>query len=243
MTSVLPKNLMQSNVSAPKHSLQLVCAILKSTRQRNRGLHLALISMTGAVALLTLLTVYLLAWGVVYRLPHEPSLIVDMRADKSGAPRYVAVCAALAANQHGFPGHAYAVWSESLPIDLNLAQSIGYVPSRGCDQIPSLWRVVPGMLVERAADDNQRNLNAVIAIVDQNTYENSFQKCKSFNSGSFKVGSSDCVAFANSIATDIGLKTSNPRFRYPQDYIEQLKSLNKTTTLPDELTCEIFINN
>ncbi len=232
---------MQSNDSAPKHSLQLLSTILNSTRQRSLGLHLALISTTAVVALLTLLTVYLLVWGVVYRLPHGSSLIVDRRADKSREPRYVAVCAALAANQHGFPGHAYAVWSESLPIDLNHAKSVGYVPSRGCDQIKSLWCTVPGMLVERAADDNRRNLNAVIVIVDQNTYENSFQKCKSFSSGNFKVGSSDCVAFADSIASDIGLKTPDPHFRYPQDYIEQLKSLNKTTELPAD--CEIFVNN
>ncbi|MDZ4837127.1 MAG: hypothetical protein SGJ27_25360 [Candidatus Melainabacteria bacterium] len=218
---------MKSNASKNDSPLSTAWSLLNDLRKKHRWLivptTLATILMSAAISL----SAYLLIWGVVYRFPHSSPLIVDARNDKTERPHYVAICAALAANRHGFPGHAYVAWSDSLPLDLEHVESLGFVPMSASDQIPSLWRVVPGALVDKAADGNKRNLNAVIVVVDSKTFELSKAKCKNWKSDQFKVGSSDCVAFARSVATSLGLETPESRYRYPQDYVAQLKILNQ----------------
>lgn len=173
-----------------------------------------------------LLIVYLLCWAVVYRLPHSPPALVDLRSSIHERPFYVAICAGLASNVHGFPGHGYVVWSESLPLNLSKCESRGFVPAHFADQIPSLYRTVPGLLVPNATDGNLRNFDAVVVVVDKAAYDKSKITSRSWKSDIFKVGSSDCVAYANSIARGVGLLTPKTSFKYPQDYIKQLKALN-----------------
>ena len=201
-------------------------AILNNERKRHRGLDFTITTLSGLTTVLIMLVAYLLLWGMVYRLPRTPPVVVDLRDDKTTQPHYVAFCAALAANEHGFPGHAYAVWSDSLPIDLNTAESLGFGPLYQVDQIPSLWQHVPGAVVTQASSGNRRNLNAIIAIVDEQTFEFSRLKSRNWRSDKFKVGTNDCVAYVESIASVIGLKTPDTHYKYPQDFVEQLKSLN-----------------
>lgn len=179
-----------------------------------------------SLALKGLLIAYLLCWAVVYRLPHSPPAFVDIRSSIHERPYYVAICAGLASNIHGFPGHGYVVWSESPSLTFSECDSRGFVPAKCSDQIPSLFHSVPGLLVSNASDGNMRNLDAVVAIVDKQTFLRSKQTSRSWNSDSFKVGSSDCVAYANSIAESVGLRLPDTSFKYPQDYIAQLKKLN-----------------
>ncbi|MBX3073782.1 hypothetical protein KF728_04210 [Candidatus Obscuribacterales bacterium] len=173
-----------------------------------------------------LLIAYLLCWAVVYRLPHSPPALVDIRSSIHERPYYVAICASLASNIHGFPGHGYVVWGESLPLKFSDCDSRGFVPAKFTDQIPSLFHSVPGLLVQNASDGNLRNLDAVVVIVDRKTFLKSKQISGLWNSDNFKVGSSDCVAYANSIAASVGLRLPDTSFKYPQDYIGQLKQLN-----------------
>lgn len=218
---------MQSKLQSLGAPPAAVHAFLNNTRKQHRWLDFSIKLTKGFLTIFLVLLAYLFAWGVLYRLPHSQALIVDTRIDKLEQPHYVAICAALAANKHGFPGHAYVAWSDSLPIDLAKTESLGFVPQHATDQIPSLWRQVPGAVVESAADNNQRNLNAVIAIVDRKTFERSRERGRMWRSDKFKVGSRDCVAFTDSLAATIGLKTPDTSFKYPQDYVEQLKNLNK----------------
>lgn len=204
---------------------------LNNVKTRHRGLDFAITTAAGLLAILVSLTAYLLAWGVLYRRPAQPAVVVDMRNDRTTQPHYIAICAALAANEHGFPGHAYVVWSNSLPIDLNTAESLGFGPRHAKDQIPSLWQQVPGAVVDRAAIANQRNLNALVAIVDKQTFEFSKQKGRNFKSEKFKVGSNDCVVYVQTLASVIGLKTPDTRYKYPQDFVEQLRRLNKNAAI------------
>lgn len=223
---------MQSQLRYSRRAQYPVHAFLNNARKRHRGLDLAITTLTGLTTVLIALTAYLLVWGMLYRLPRTPPVVVDMREDRTTQPRYVAFCAALAANEHGFPGHAYVVWSDSLPIDLNTAESLGFGPRHEEDQISSLWQQVPGAVVAQASAGNQRNLNAIIAIVDEQTFEFSRLKSRSWKSDKFKVGTNDCVAYVQSIASVIGLKTPDTHYKYPQDFVEQLKSLNPGTLDP-----------
>lgn len=230
---------MQSYLRTSRYRLHPAHAFPNNARKRHRQLDFVLTLATGLVVVLISLTAYLLVWGMYYRLPATPALVVDMRNDRSVSPHYVAICAALAANEHGFPGHAYVAWSDSLPIDLATADTLGFGPLHGEDQIPSLWQQVPGAVVEQASSGNQRNLNAVVAIVDQKTFEFTKQKSRSWKSDKFKVGSNDCVAYVQSLAAIIGLKTPDARYKYPQDFVEQLKKLNKDVGPPNQCPNQI----
>lgn len=218
---------MKSNASKNDSQLSTAWSLLNDFKKKHRCLIVPTTVATILISAAISLSAYLLIWGVVYRFPHSAPLVVDARKDKTERPHYVAICAALAANKHGFPGHAYVAWSDSLPLDLEHVESLGFVPISPSDQIPSLWRNVPGSLVDKAADGNKRNLNAVIVVVDSKTFKLSKANSKNWKSDQFKVGSSDCVAFARSVATSLGLKTPESRYKYPQDYVAQLKILNQ----------------
>jgi hypothetical protein len=154
---------------------------------------------------------------------------VDLRSSTHERPYYIAICAGLASNIHGFPGHSYVVWSESLPMKFDECESRGFVPANFSDQIPSLFRSVQGILVSNATDGNLRNFDSLVVVVDKATYDRSIGIDRVCTSNSFKVGSRDCVAYANSVAKHLGLQVpANARFKYPQDYIAELKSLNGT---------------
>lgn len=178
------------------------------------------------ISLKGLLLVYLLVWAFVYRIPASPPTLVDLRASVRDRPYYVAICAALASNLHGFPGHAYVIWSESLPLNLRDCDARGFVPANVGDQIPSLWRKVPGALVPNASDGNKRNFDAIVVIVDKATYDKSKMASQNWNAKVFKVGSRDCVAFATDISKSIGLTIPKSNFNYPQDFIAKLKLMN-----------------
>lgn len=195
------------------------------------GLPLFTYFLSVILTLKGLLIVYLLCWAVVYRLPHSPPALVDHRASIHERPYYVAICAGLASNIHGFPGHGYVVWSESLPMNFSKCESRGFVPAKFGDQIPSLFRTVPGLLVSNATDGNLRNFDSVVVIVDKTTYDQSKQISRGWKADNFKVGSSDCVAYANSIALKLGLIVPKTSFKYPQDYIAQLKRLNRSESV------------
>jgi len=187
------------------------------------------------------LLLYLLVWGFAFRIPHSAPSFIDLRTSKSEQPYYVAICAGLASNTHGFPGHNYVIWSDSLPINLAENQSRGFVPSIPTDQIPALWKRVPGALVTNASDGNLRNFDSVVVAVDQSTFERSLRQSRTWRADEFKVGSKDCVAYAHSIASAVGLNAPAPQYRYPQDFIRELKNLNLKNAAPIN-SKELFFN-
>jgi hypothetical protein len=77
------------------------------------------------------------------------------------------------------------------------------------------------------AQDNCRNLDKLTVIVDPTTFERSRQLCNHWNQSNFQTGVRDCCAFTKLIAKDIGLKTPDKSYIYPQDYISELKLLNR----------------
>ncbi len=174
---------------------------------------------------LGLLILYMVAWAALYRLPHSAPGIVDLHGD-SISTHYVVLCSGLASNSHGYPGHCYIAWSDSIPIKLDKVQTCGYVPKYAHDQIPSLFCDVPGIMVDNASRGNLRNLDAVVAIVDQDKFEKTKTLSLKWKQRRFRVGQSDCVAFTDEIATCLGLKTPDRRYKYPQNYIAELKKLN-----------------
>lgn len=173
-----------------------------------------------------LLIIYMVVWYIQYRLPATPPQLVDLRTSSRDKPYYVCLCAALADNPHGFPGHSYVAFSSSLPFDLTEVDSIGRVPCRFQDQARALFQPVPGMVMETAAQGNLRNFNALVAIVNEDTYERCRTGVSLWQNQPFQVGKSDCVAFTNSIAESINLKVPTQRLLYPQDYVKELKDLN-----------------
>lgn len=173
-----------------------------------------------------LLIIYMVVWYIQYRLPSAPPEFVDLRTSSRDKPYYVCLCAALADNPHGFPGHSYVAFSGSLPFSLTEADSIGRVPCRFQDQARALFQPVPGMVMERAAQGNLRNFNALVAIVNEDTYERCRSRASLWQKQPFQVGKSDCVAFTNSIAESLNLTVPRKRLIYPQDYVKELKDLN-----------------
>ena len=173
-----------------------------------------------------LLIIYMVVWYFQYRLPAAPPRLIDLRADSGAKPYYVCLCAALADNPHGFPGHSYVTFSRSLPFNLTEAESIGRVPCRFQDQAWALFQPVPGMVMNRAAQGNLRNFNALVAVVDEDAYQRCLARVSLWQDCPFQVGKSDCVAFTNSIAEVLYLKLPSQRLVYPQDYVKELKDLN-----------------
>jgi hypothetical protein len=179
------------------------------------------------------LVAYAVSWGVWFRLPRGADEVVDLRRSEdeedapSDAPGYVIFCAALANNPHGFPGHAYVVWSADRVGDLKLADSMGFAPHCAEVILPSLFKPVRGVLDGKASRDNYRNLDKLIVIVDRPAFERSRKLCDTWNQGHFQTGVRDCCAFTRLIAKDIGLKTPDQSYIFPQNYISQLKLLNR----------------
>ncbi|HNA74531.1 MAG TPA: hypothetical protein PKW73_14385 [Candidatus Obscuribacter sp.] len=173
-----------------------------------------------------LLIIYMVVWYFQYRLPAAPPRLIDLRADSGAKPYYVCLCAALADNPHGFPGHSYVAFSRSLPFNLTEAESIGRVPCRFQDQAWALFQPVPGMVMNRAAQGNLRNFNALVAVVDEDAYQRCLARVLLWQDRPFQVGKSDCVALTNSIAEVLNLKLPDQKIIYPQDYVKELKDLN-----------------
>ena len=181
-----------------------------------------------ALALIVTLAVYTLWWSFWYRLPAMPDQTVDMRTQLNQPAGYITFCAGLADNPIGFPGHAYVVWSELPKVDPLQAQSVGYISKLYNDQFISPFIAVPGMLHFDAARYNQRNLEQLTAIVDQNTYQKTLQARNEWKTEEFKALDRDCLSFCTYIAKAAGLNVPAHRCLYPQDQIKQLKELNKT---------------
>ncbi|MDX1988074.1 MAG: hypothetical protein SFV17_15430 [Candidatus Obscuribacter sp.] len=184
-----------------------------------------------------LLIIYMVVWYFQYRLPAAPPRLIDLRSDSGEKPYYVCLCAALADNPHGFPGHSYVAFSRSLPCNLIEADSIGRVPCRFQDQASALFQPVPGMIMNKAAPGNLRNFNALVAVVDENTYQRCLARVSLWQDCPFQVGKSDCVAFTNSIAAVLNLKLPSQRLVYPQDYVKELKDLNCTSRTTQTIHC------
>jgi len=181
-------------------------------------------------------------WFVWYRIPRPAGLkLIDRREPgDNSAPSYITFCASLANNPHGFPGHAYVVWSgESLPSDWTQAarsdclENAGYGPTSCGDQVRSVICNVPGVVDGHGLRNNLRNLNTLSVMVSQAQYERTRQLRAQWDTSCFRAGDRDCVAFVDYIAKDIGLVIP-PRsiLLFPQDHLAQLKALNDMTTLP-----------
>jgi hypothetical protein len=197
-----------------------------------------MIRLIVAIAALSLvcITGYAGWWFVWYRIPRPDGVkLIDLRApsDKS-ASRYITFCASLASNKHGFPGHAYVVWSgESLPSDWLVAarsdrlENAGYGPRNCGDQVKSVVYDVPGIIDAHGLRCNLRNLSTLTVIVNQAQYERTRQLRAKWDTSRFKAGDRDCVAFVDYIAKDIGLSIP-PRniLLFPQDHLAQMKALN-----------------
>jgi hypothetical protein len=180
-----------------------------------------------AIGVVLLVAGYLIWWGLWYRIPAAPPKVVDKRTDANAVPYCVSFCAALADNPHGFPGHCYVVWSVGVPNDLENSESFDYLTVKYWDQIPALWREVPGRLVANAARGNTRNVDILSALVSQNDYEKTRQSRTAWRTGVFRVGVRDCVTFTDSMASLVGVRTPNrASYLFPQDYIRKLKELN-----------------
>ncbi|MBX9693290.1 MAG: hypothetical protein K2Z81_12955, partial [Cyanobacteria bacterium] len=135
-------------------------------------------------------------------------------------------CCGLANNAHGFPGHCYVAWSSSQLSDLDHIEAKGYVPRYAMDQITSLFRDVPGLVLANASQGNLRNFDAVVAIVDQSTFDKTRELGLVWSQDRFRVGERDCVAYTDAVARCIGLRTPDRHYRYPQNYIAELKKMN-----------------
>lgn len=177
-----------------------------------------------------MLIVYLGAWGVLYRIPCTPAQTIDMRISSSDRPYYVNICAGLASNPHGFPGHAYLGWPEKSPSEnIELMETVGYCPKYAKDQIPSVFCYVPGVLVKSTGTaGNARNLDRLLVICSHDDYERTKAICKKWNPADFQCGKRDCVALVDTVASALKLRTPNRTNRFPQDYVRELKKLNCT---------------
>jgi len=165
-------------------------------------------------------------WAAWYRIPAQPPKTIDLRKSPSQSPRYLTFCAGLAGNPHGFPGHAYVVWSKIPDADPLKADSIGFIPQQYNDQFISPFVTVRGMLHYHAALYNQRNLETFTVVVDPETYEKTIAARNKWENTDFHAVSRDCVSFTTAIAETAGVKVPQPRCMYPQDQIRQFKILN-----------------
>ncbi|HEY9775451.1 MAG TPA: hypothetical protein V6C81_16915 [Planktothrix sp.] len=174
------------------------------------------------------LILYMAVWAVQYRRAAEPLQVLDLRAQATDKPYYVILCAALADNPIGFPGHCYVAWSEREPKDILALDSAGFVPMHLHDQVPSLWSNVQGTMVDHAAIGNTRNLNALVVIVDADRYRSSRKLSERWRHRQFQTGVSDCVAYVDDIAKELAVKTPPRSHKFPQDYLRDLKAINQT---------------
>lgn len=194
-----------------------------------RGTALAL-KILGAVTVvpILLLVLYFAAWCVIYRIPPSPSKLVDKTQGRPGPAHYISFCSSLADNVFGgYPGHGYVIWSDEYPIkDFEKTESAGFVPKFFKDQIPSMVTVVPGLMVHDAWRGNLEKFTCLAVKVDGAAFERTKQIRDSWAEDRFQVGRRDCATFSNQIAASIGLRTPDPTYVYPQDYVRHLKEMN-----------------
>jgi len=190
-----------------------------------------------ALILILSLSVFALYWAVTYRMPRTQPLCLDLRRASPGSShwkpaegRSFLICAALANNPHGFPGHCYVVWDRQSPVSLQYAESEGFIPGSTAALIPSLYSNVSGCMADHAAIGNMRNLDYIAIRVDKDTYDRLRAVRASFVSDStFRTGVRDCVAYVDEIAAIAGLERPSHNNLYPLDYLERLKQLNRIT--------------
>lgn len=166
-------------------------------------------------------------WGCVSRLPRTEPILADVRTRPGG--RSFLLCAGLADNPHGFPGHCYIVWDRSAPERLEYAESDGFVPASVAELVPSLYADVHGIMADHAVIGNTRSLDYIAVRLDEETYEKARAVRRRFVSNpTFHTGVRDCVAYVDEVAAIAGLKRPCRDFVYPLDYLERLKKLNKS---------------
>ncbi len=166
----------------------------------------------------SLFAAYGLWWGVAYLQPRGADKIVDLRKGKTVATQPMLFCAGLANNPHGFPGHAYVVWSKK--------DTLGICPKEFWSIVLSLSIPVEGVVDDRASTGNDRNLEKLVVLVDDATYKRSRAACARWDATNFRTGSRDCCAFIDFVAAEIGLVVPKSHFIYHHDHIAKLKTLN-----------------
>ncbi len=176
-------------------------------------------------AFLSFLFLYLGSWTCIYRIPAAESKVIDLRKSKQEKACCISFCASLADNLSGFPGHAYLIFSRSEKLSTSKEYSLGFMPRYYRDQIPSLFKSVDGAVFENISG-NKRNLDELKVLLSESDFDKAVITAKNWNASRFKTGSKDCVAFVNYMAESLRLKTINPAFVYPQDYLRRLKELN-----------------
>ncbi len=177
------------------------------------------------------LTAFAIYWGCIYRLPHGKPIAVDLRLEKTRNndvnDRCFMICAGLANNPHGYPGHCYIVWDRCAPDRLEYAESDGFVPGRLVDLVPSLYSDIGGVMADHAVIGNMRNFDYIAVRLDQKSYEKARAIREHFvMAPTFHTGVRDCVAYVDEIAKTVGLRTPQRTFVYPLDYMVRLKALN-----------------
>ncbi len=191
--------------------------------------YIAVLALVGTLGL----AAFAVIWACVYRLPHSQPILVDLRSDKtsdsSGKDRCFMICAGLANNPHGYPGHCYIVWDRYRPDRLEYAESDGFVPGRFADLVPSLYSDITGVMADHAVIGNVRNFDYLAVRLDREPYEKARAiRARFVNDATFHTGVRDCVAYVDEIAVAAGLKTPPRRFVYPLDYMVRLKKLNSS---------------
>ncbi len=180
-----------------------------------------------AAAVLILLTA-LLVWIATHRQAPSEKRVVDLRVTSRQQPHYLLFCCRLSDNPTGFPGHCFVIWT-STPVmpELVSSDSAGFFPARRKDQLKSIYQAVPSLIVAEPAARSIRCLDCTLAaIVDPERAKQTQRLRKVWQRRSFRLGTSDCVTFCHNIATVIGLATPSPRYRFPQDYVRELKWMN-----------------
>lgn len=140
------------------------------------------------------------------------------------------ICAGLANNPHGYPGHCYIIWDRLTPERLEHADSDGFVPAGYAELIPSMYTDVRGIMADNALMGNMRNFDYIGVRVEESKYKQlRAVRARFVDDTTFHTGVRDCVAYVNEIAQIAGLKTPKREFVYPLDYLKQLKKLNSNT--------------
>lgn len=187
----------------------------------------ALLVLSPVVACL----VYLAVWAAVYRIPAQPALTIDRRASPDETPHYLSICSSLAdLTSVGYPGHCYVVFSHKYPLVLAESQSFSFVPRYIHDQIVSLFDEVPGVVVQDAWRGNLRNFDCLTVVVCDRDFGRALAAARSWSPQPFRVGVRDCVSFCHHVAGAAGISRPDPAYKYPQDWVRELKALNRSET-------------
>jgi hypothetical protein len=102
---------------------------------------------------------------------------------------------------------------------------MGFMPQHFEDQVPSLFHVVPGVVVDYSKG-NYRNLDRLTVLVTPQQFEKARKIALAWRRDNFQVGQCDCTAFVAYLARHLHLKVSDPSYVFPQDFVARLKSLN-----------------